>query len=94
METHVTGWDGAGCPNSRFYYKWDKCIAFKVRSLRMSGSCAMDLCGVACGRLDMFYEIGFGGPWSGRAFSILSHGVCSSNSHLKEAAVEALRGNC
>ncbi|XP_010463715.1 PREDICTED: inositol-phosphate phosphatase-like isoform X1 [Camelina sativa] len=35
----------------------------KVRSLRMSGSCALDLCGVACGRVDIFYEVGFGGPW-------------------------------
>jgi len=38
-------------------------LLFKVRSLRLSGSCAMNLCGVACGRLDMFYELGFGGPW-------------------------------
>ncbi|XP_010538424.1 PREDICTED: inositol-phosphate phosphatase [Tarenaya hassleriana] len=35
----------------------------KVRSLRMSGSCALNLCGIACGRLDVFYELGFGGPW-------------------------------
>eukprot|EP00249_Psilotum_nudum_P016242 c25741_g2_i1 orf=384-1205(-) len=38
-------------------------LLFKVRSLRMTGSCALDLCGVACGRLDIFYELGFGGPW-------------------------------
>lgn len=38
-------------------------MLFQVRSVRLSGSCAMNLCGVACGRLDMFYEIGFGGPW-------------------------------
>lgn len=35
----------------------------KVRSFRMSGSCALNLCGIACGRLDLFYELGFGGPW-------------------------------
>lgn len=29
----------------------------------MDGSCALNLCGVACGRLDVFYELGFGGPW-------------------------------
>lgn len=40
-----------------FYY------LFQVRSLRMSGSCALNLCGIACGRLDLFYELGFGGPW-------------------------------
>ncbi|XWS19305.1 hypothetical protein CRYUN_Cryun31cG0004100 [Craigia yunnanensis] len=38
-------------------------LLFKVRSLRMSGSCALNLCGIACGRLDMFYELGYGGPW-------------------------------
>ncbi|XP_042519335.1 inositol-phosphate phosphatase [Macadamia integrifolia] len=38
-------------------------LLFKVRSLRMSGSCALDLCGIACGRVDIFYELGFGGPW-------------------------------
>lgn len=38
-------------------------LLFKVRSIRMSGSCALNLCGIACGRLDLFYELGFGGPW-------------------------------
>ncbi|PIA38370.1 hypothetical protein AQUCO_02800217v1 [Aquilegia coerulea] len=38
-------------------------LLFKVRSLRMSGSCALNLCGIACGRVDLFYELGFGGPW-------------------------------
>ncbi|XP_038710625.1 inositol monophosphatase 3-like [Tripterygium wilfordii] len=33
-----------------------------VRSIRMSGSCALDLCGVACGRLDLFYIVECG-PW-------------------------------
>lgn len=37
----------------------------QVRSLRMSGSCALNLCGIACGRLDIFCELGFGGPWYG-----------------------------
>ncbi|XP_057512870.1 inositol-phosphate phosphatase-like [Actinidia eriantha] len=37
--------------------------ASRVRSLRMSGSCALDLCGIACGRLDLFYELGFGDTW-------------------------------
>lgn len=35
----------------------------QVRSIRMSGSCALDLCEIACGRLDLFYLVGFGGPW-------------------------------
>ncbi|KAG6771028.1 hypothetical protein POTOM_022371 [Populus tomentosa] len=38
-------------------------LLFKVRSLRMSGSCALNLCGIACGRIDLFYETGYGGPW-------------------------------
>ncbi|KAL2473499.1 Inositol-phosphate phosphatase [Forsythia ovata] len=46
-------------------------LLFKVRSLRMSGSCALNLCGVACGRLDLFYEIGFGGPWDIAAGAVI-----------------------
>ncbi|GBG65125.1 hypothetical protein CBR_g49488 [Chara braunii] len=46
-------------------------LLFKVRSLRLSGSCACNLAGVACGRLDMFYEIGFGGPWDVAAGALL-----------------------
>ncbi|KAH7857593.1 hypothetical protein Vadar_014369 [Vaccinium darrowii] len=38
-------------------------LATEVRSLRTSGSCALNLCGIACGRLDLFYLLGFGGPW-------------------------------
>ncbi|KAJ7967801.1 Inositol-1-monophosphatase [Quillaja saponaria] len=38
-------------------------LLFKVRSLQMSGSCALDLCGIACGRVDLFYLTGYGGPW-------------------------------
>ena len=31
--------------------------------VQCSGSCALNLCSVAAGRCDVFYEIGFGGPW-------------------------------
>ncbi len=34
-----------------------------TRSVRCSGSCALNLCSVACGRLDAFYEVNFGGCW-------------------------------
>ena len=34
-----------------------------ARSLRCTGSCAMNMCAVACGRLDAYFEIGLGGPW-------------------------------
>lgn len=46
----------------------------------MSGSCALNLCGVACGRIDIFFETGFGGPW----YDIYKLSVhCSSKtSHL------------
>ncbi|KAK4491898.1 hypothetical protein RD792_002679 [Penstemon davidsonii] len=47
-------------------------LLFKVRSLRMSGSCALNLCGIACGRLDLFYEHGFGGPWDVAAGAVIA----------------------
>ncbi|XP_010252678.1 PREDICTED: inositol monophosphatase 3-like [Nelumbo nucifera] len=46
-------------------------LLFKVRSLRMSGSCALNLCGIACGRIDIFYELGFGGPWDVAAGALI-----------------------
>ncbi|CAM6014304.1 unnamed protein product [Sphagnum balticum] len=46
-------------------------LLFEVRSLRLCGSCAMNLCGVACGRLDLFYELGFGGPWDVAAGALI-----------------------
>ncbi|KAK6139049.1 hypothetical protein DH2020_027216 [Rehmannia glutinosa] len=39
--------------------------------LRMSGSCALNLCGIASGRLDLFYELGFGGPWDVAAGALI-----------------------
>lgn len=33
------------------------------RSIRQCGSCAMNMVGVASGRLDAMFEIGFGGVW-------------------------------
>ncbi|EHA8587593.1 inositol monophosphatase 3 [Cocos nucifera] len=44
---------------------------FKVRSVRMCGSLALNLCGVACGRLDLCYELGFGGPWDVAAGAVI-----------------------
>lgn len=46
-------------------------LTSKVRSVRATGSCAMNMCGVAMGRLDAFYEIGFGGPWDCAAAAIV-----------------------
>jgi fructose-1,6-bisphosphatase/inositol monophosphatase family enzyme len=34
----------------------------RVRDIRRGGSAALDLCSVACGRLDAYYELGLG-PW-------------------------------
>lgn len=35
------------------------------------GSCALDMCCVACGRAEITYEIGFGGPWDVAAASLI-----------------------
>ncbi|XP_071723856.1 inositol monophosphatase 3-like [Rutidosis leptorrhynchoides] len=37
-------------------------LLLKVRSIRICGSCALNLCGIACGRFDLFFQSGFG-PW-------------------------------
>ena len=40
-----------------------RAVVERARGVRCSGSCALNMCSVAMGRLDGFYEIGFGGPW-------------------------------
>lgn len=34
-----------------------------VQAVRMSGSAALNMCHVACGKLDCYFEDGYGGPW-------------------------------
>ncbi|KAG1662640.1 hypothetical protein FOA52_009625 [Chlamydomonas sp. UWO 241] len=48
-----------------------RAVATSVRSMRCCGSCACNLTSVACGRLDGFYEIGFGGCWDVAAASLI-----------------------
>jgi len=57
----------------------------RVRGLRNSGSAAQNMMHVACGRLDCYFEDGFGGPWDVAAGKIIveeAGGVCRS--HLGE----------
>lgn len=46
-------------------------VAQATRSIRCLGSCALQVCSVACGRLEAFYEIGFGGPWDCAAAAMI-----------------------
>ena len=43
----------------------------QTRSVRAQGSCALDLCAAACGRVDFMFEIGFGGCWDCAAGSLI-----------------------
>ena len=38
-------------------------LSARCRGLRCNGSCALNLCSVAKGRLDAYYELGLGGCW-------------------------------
>jgi inositol-phosphate phosphatase/L-galactose 1-phosphate phosphatase len=51
-----------------------------TRGMRCCGSAALNLCGVAMGRLDAYYEVGLGGPWD------MAAAVCI----LREAGGEVL----
>jgi len=42
-----------------------------VRGLRNSGSAAQNMMHVACGRLDAYFEDGFGGPWDVAAGKVI-----------------------
>ena len=50
-----------------------------MRGLRNSGSAAQNMMHVACGRLDAYFEDGFGGPWDVCAGAVLveeAGGIC------------------
>ncbi|CAM9505442.1 unnamed protein product, partial [Sphacelaria rigidula] len=42
-----------------------------VQAVRMSGSAALNMCHVACGKLDCYYEDGYGGPWDVAAGAVI-----------------------
>lgn len=46
-------------------------ITMRMRSIRCSGACALNLCSVACGRIDVMYEVGFGGCWDCAAGALI-----------------------
>ena len=51
-----------------------------IRGLRNSGSAAQNMMHVACGRLDAYFEDGFGGPWDVAAGHVLieeAGGICA-----------------
>eukprot|EP00898_Chlorokybus_atmophyticus_P005155 jgi/Chlat1/5640/Chrsp369S00866 len=48
-----------------------KALMLNARSIRCAGSCALNLSGIACGRLDAYYEFGIGGPWDAAAGAVI-----------------------
>ncbi|MCC6237145.1 MAG: inositol monophosphatase [Dehalococcoidia bacterium] len=45
----------------------------RVRDIRRRGAASLDLCWVACGRLDAYFERDIGGPWDIGAGSVILH---------------------
>ena len=71
-----------------------------TRGLRKSGSAAQNMMHVACGRLDAFFEDGFGGPWDVAAGKVLVEEAGGVVSHhlggpfvLMEGKGQVLCGN-
>jgi len=71
-----------------------------VRGLRNSGSAAQNMLHVACGKLDAYYEEGFGGPWDVAAGKVIveeAGGVCATVTggefELRAGKGEVLCGN-
>eukprot|EP00210_Caulerpa_lentillifera_P005908 g5648.t1 len=46
-------------------------LALNTRAFRCTGSMAIDLCNVACGRLDICFGVGFGGCWDVAAGALI-----------------------
>ena len=51
--------------------RMERVLRARVRGLRAGGSCAMNMCYVASGRMGAFYEVGFGGPWDVAAGAVI-----------------------
>ncbi len=49
-----------------------RALVAHMRSVRCTGSCALNLCSVALGRCDAFYEINFGGCWDAAAGALMA----------------------
>src|SRR5207244_3201107 len=81
--------------------QWLPTVLPAVRDIRRAGSAALDLCSVACGRLDAFYEFGLQ-PWDLAAGSLIAaeagasvaflHGGPSSTDDVVIAAPPYLLG--
>jgi fructose-1,6-bisphosphatase/inositol monophosphatase family enzyme len=60
----------------------------EVRDIRRAGSAALDLCAVACGRLDAYYESGLQ-PWDRAAGGLVAReagaGICTLDGILEHA---------
>lgn len=46
-------------------------VTARMRSIRCAGACALNLCSVACGRIDVMFEVGFGGCWDCAAGALI-----------------------
>lgn len=66
----VTGFPGKGFENMDAYLEVFKELLIKTRGARRLGSAAADLCYVACGRFDVFYEFGLK-PWDVAAGALI-----------------------
>ena len=53
-------------PNIHFYHQ----ITLRTHGVRRAGSAALDLCYVACGRFDAYWEL-FANPWDVAAGSLI-----------------------
>jgi myo-inositol-1(or 4)-monophosphatase len=56
--------------NAEFYLSYFKAFMTRSQGIRRSGSAALDLCYVACGRLDGFWELKLR-PWDTAAGSLI-----------------------
>ena len=60
-----------------------RAVTQACRSVRACGSCALNLCSVAMGRLDFFYEVGLGGAWDYAAGALI---VAEAGGHVLDPA--------
>ena len=71
-------------------------LADQVRDVRRNGAAAIDLCSVACGRVDGYYEFGLK-PWDWAAGALIAREagaqVVGTSTQVKESRVMLLAGH-
>ena len=68
--------------------RYRRLLLANVRALRSTGSAALNMCLVASGVMDVYYEDGYGGPWDVAAGAVIVAEAGGVNWTLEREALQ------